>query len=198
MQIILTDDVAGVGDIGETVAVRAGYARNFLIPRGLAIETQAASAKSIAHKMRQIEAKKRQLKSVAEERAKALEALVLEFGVRVGSGGRVFGSVSARQIAEKLQELGYEFDRRRILLVEPIKRVGPRKVKVKLHADVTVEIEVVVNAIAATAQEEQIETISARDSLEASAKARGETAEESDDEEADDEAGDEEDAGDEE
>ena len=75
MQIILTEDVVGVGDIGETVTVKPGYARNFLIPRGAAIEVGSASASQVAHMSRRIEAKKRQLQGAAEERAKEVSAL---------------------------------------------------------------------------------------------------------------------------
>lgn len=189
MKIILTDDVVGVGDIGETVSVRAGFARNFLIPRGVAIESETASAKEIAHRMLQIEAKKRKLRKEAEQRAQQVAGIVLECAIRVGSGGKVFGSVGTRQIAEKLQEQGIEVDRRRVLLVEPIKKLGSRKVKVKLHADVVVEIDVNVVPMAATDAEEQVETDSARQAMEdAAEQRRAEEDSEDDDSESEDDS----------
>ena len=156
MRVILTDDVVGVGDIGEMVKVRSGYARNFLIPRGVAIEAASASAKQIAHHQRQIDAKKKRLQSAAEERAKQLKATKTELSLRVGTGGKVFGSITARDIAAKLAENGFEVDRRRVLLGDPIKKIGTHTVRVKLHADVVSEIEVnVVPAQVSQGEEEK-------------------------------------------
>lgn len=157
MRVILTDDVVGVGDIGEIVNVRPGYGRNFLIPRGIAIEAASANAKQIAHHQRQIDAKKKVLKNAAEERRKELEALKLEISLRVGSGGKVFGSVTSRDIAAKLAEAGFEIDRRRVILGDPIKKLGSQKVKVKLHADVISEVEVVVTPLEVKQEEEDRE-----------------------------------------
>ncbi len=172
MKIILTDDVVGVGDIGEAVSVKSGYARNYLIPQGLAIEAEAASAKAIAHRMRQIEAKKNQLKTDAEKRAEDLQSRTVELGLRVGSGGKVFGSINSRNIADKLNEDGFEIDRRRIQLGEPIRKIGTREVNVKLHADVIVPVTVNISALAATKEEEELETLQAKSKLEDMAEAR--------------------------
>ena len=174
MRVLLTDDIVGVGDIGESVSVRPGFARNYLIPRGLAIETGAASAKSIAHRMRQIEAKKKQLQSVATEKANELSNKTVELTLRVGKGGKVFGSITARHIAEALTEQGFEVDRRRILLNEPIKRIGSREVKVKLHPEVVTNLAVNVSAVDATAEEQQREADEAKQKIEAAADARQE------------------------
>lgn len=177
MQVILTEDVVGVGDIGETVTVKPGYARNFLIPRGVAIETASSSAKQIAHVSRQIEAKKRRLKGAAEERGRELAARTVEFTLRVGSGGKVFGSVGNRDIAAALSAQGIEIDRRRVLLSEPIRSIGDHSVRVKLHAEVTVPLTVRVTKAQATEGEEQEETDEARAELEAAAAERAEGAE---------------------
>jgi large subunit ribosomal protein L9 len=154
MKVILTEDVVGLGDIGANVVVRPGYARNFLIPRGLAIETQARSAKSIAHKMLQIEARKRRLKKAAEDFAGNLRSLVLTFSLRVSSGGKVFGSISTRDIAAKLVEAGHDIDRRRVLLTEPLRKPGTHFVKVRLHPEVTVQVKVVIEQLAASKETE--------------------------------------------
>ncbi len=169
MKVILTDDVVGVGDIGEIVRVKPGYARNFLVPRGLAMEVQSSSARSIAHKMKQLDAKKKRMRLAAQSEAEKLAAAAVELGLRVGSGGKVFGSVGGRDIAEKLKALGFDIERRRILLHEPIRKIGEHAVKVKLHADVHAEVKVRVIALAATAEEEERETESARKALEEAA-----------------------------
>lgn len=176
MKIILTDDVVGLGDIGETVSVKPGYARNYLIPRGLAMEAESVSAKQTQHRMKQIEAKKRRMRSGAEAVAERLRAAAVILELRVGEHGRVFGSVTARDIAEKLTQLGFELDRRRVLLPEPIRKLGSHPVKVRLHQDVETVVDVVVNPREATKNEIEAEVGSARASLERGAAARAEVA----------------------
>jgi large subunit ribosomal protein L9 len=172
MKIILTDDVVGLGDIGETVSVKPGYARNFLIPRGLAIETESASARATEHRRRQIDSKKRRMRGTAEERAKALQGFTLRLEIRTGESGRVFGSVSARDIASKLAEHGYELDRRRVLLSEPLKKLGEHLVRIKLHQEVESEIKVVLVSRESTKDEQQADVDSAREALEQGAAER--------------------------
>lgn len=162
MKIILTEDVVGLGDIGEHVTVKPGYARNFLIPRGKAVEVGAKSAKSIAHQRWQIDAKKKREQVKAEELAATVRNIELQFGLRVGSGGKVFGSIGSRDIAEKLTEQNIQVDRRRVLLAEPLKKPGTHFVTVKLHADVKAQVKVTIEKLAATKEEEQLETEQAR------------------------------------
>jgi len=185
MNVILTDDVVGLGDIGERVSVKPGYARNFLIPRGLAIETSSASGKVIAHKMLQIEAKKKKLKATAQDKAKELEARKIKLALRVGSNGRVFGSLSAKDIAAALEAEGYDVDRRRVVLPEPIKKIGEHRVRVKVHAEVEAWVKVEVVEMAATAEEEEKETAKARAEMEEkSSKKKEKLAKSEDDAEA--------------
>ena len=172
MRVILTDDVVGVGDIGESIKVKSGYARNFLIPRKLAIETGSATAREIAHKMKQIELKKKKMKSVAEAQGERLVGTSVGLELRVGSGGKVFGSVSARDIAEKLNNKGYELDRRRVLLFEPLKKIGRHTVRVKLHAEVLIDIAVIIKPVAADAEQEDKETKEAKESIEQKSEKR--------------------------
>lgn len=174
MKVLLTNDVVGLGDIGQAVNVKPGYARNFLIPRGFAVESGAASAKSVAHKMKQIEAKKNRMQVEAEKEAAAIGKIKVQIGLRVGRGGKVFGSVTTRQIAQKLAEQDVDIDRRRILLPEPIKKLGKKEVRVKLHSNVVPTIEVEIVAIAATAEEERLETQEAKEVIEAVAEERDE------------------------
>lgn len=172
MQIILTDDVTGLGEIGETVNVKPGYARNFLIPRGLAIETQSGSAKAIEHRKRQIDSKKRRMKGSAEDLAKKLRSVAIDMELRVGSAGRVFGSVQARDIAEKLTSLGFETDRRRVLVADPIKRVGTHFVTIRLHSDVECQVKVNVIGVDASPEHEGAAVEASKAALEAAAAAR--------------------------
>lgn len=182
MKIILTDDVVGLGDIGETVTVRPGYARNFLIPRGVAIESQSSNARAVAHRMRQIEAKKRRMKGDAEGRATGLRGSVLTFELRTGAHGRVFGSVTTREIATKLAELGYEIDRRRVLLAEPIKKLGEFPVTVKLHQEVETQITITVTGRDSSQSEENSDVDAARRAIETrAAEAAGVDEDDSDD-----------------
>ncbi len=153
MKVVLMDDVAGLGDIGETVSVRPGYARNYLVPRGLALEAGSASARVMAHRMRQIEAKSKRLKVAAEARAKEVQEIKLDVELRVGGHGRVFGSVTSREIAEKLTAKGIEVDRRRVLLSEPIRKLGEHPVRIKLHQ--AVETTITVNVIPKALSEEE-------------------------------------------
>lgn len=183
MNIILTDDVAGLGDIGETVKVKAGYARNYLIPRGLARETGSGGAKQLAHWMKQIEAKKKKLKVSALERAESLNSIKITLELRVGEHNRVFGSISAKEIAQKLVELGLDVDRRRVLLLEPIRKIGEHKVAIKLHQDVEGIISVLVNAKKATKEDEANAVYEARNSIEDASAAEDSLTEEEDTEE---------------
>ena len=172
MKVILTDDVVGLGDIGEIVKVRPGYARNFLIPRGLALETAAASARVVAHRMQQIEVKKRKLKTSAAALGEKLRSLSIEIGLRVGTGGRVFGSIGTRDIAAELQKQGFDIDRRRVVLSEPIKKLGTHFVNVRLHPEVQTSVKHQVTQIAANKEDEETAVAAVRESLEDAAEAR--------------------------
>jgi large subunit ribosomal protein L9 len=174
MKVILTDDVVGLGDIGEGVQVRAGYARNYLIPRGLAFESGSASAKVMAHKMRQVESKRSKLKGEAQEHAAKLKGFKVPLELRANEAGRVFGSISARDIALKLTELGHEIDRRRVLLPDAIKKLGEHTVLIKLHPEVEAEIKVVVSARAMTKAEEEAVVGKFKHTVEEAAEERAE------------------------
>lgn len=166
MEVVLTEDVVGLGDIGEKVKVRPGYARNFLVPRGLAVEIGTTGAKEAAHRMRLLEAKRKRLQGDAQTLGSRLESSELKLAIRVGKGGRVFGSVTARDLAVKLTELGFDIDRRRIQLAEPLKRVGEHKVKVKLHPEVFAELKVTIEALEATKDQEMQEVDFAKQAIE--------------------------------
>lgn len=142
MDVILRDDIAHLGHAGELVRVKDGYARNYLIPQGLALQATDGNR-------RQIEAeRKRRADRQAADRAQAeglaarLADVSLTFTMKAGDGDRLFGSITAADIAGKLHEQGHEIDKRRIDLTEPIKLVGIYKVPVRLEAGVHAEVRV--------------------------------------------------------
>jgi len=142
VQIILKQDVDALGRAGELVDVKPGYARNYLIPGGFALEATEGSRRQLAEVSRQSSGNAERERTRAEEIAATLEGLSLTFKVRAGEEGRLFGSVTTADIAEKLAEQGLELDRRDVLLDEPIKELGTFRVAVNLHADVRPEVSV--------------------------------------------------------
>lgn len=179
MEILLVDDVAGLGDIGEMLTVRPGYARNYLIPKGFAIEARTKNAKALSHKMRQIEAKKKRLKSEAEKKAEDWKKITVTRSLRVGSSGKVFGSVNAKDISEALKiQLNLDVDRRKILLSEPLRKLGKFNVQIKLHADVVTHFNVEITAEAATEDEEKRAAEEARIQIEISSRKKKQKIEE--------------------
>ena len=148
MEVILREDVPGLGIIGEVVRVKPGYARNFLLPRGIAVEADQRRVKELEHHKRIIEAKKGRERSGWEERAGQLDGTALETEARASKGGRLFGSVSPADIAALLADKGYELDRRQIMLAEPIKRTGTHEVGVRVGQDVRASVTVEVKAAA--------------------------------------------------
>jgi len=146
IKLILTEDVDSLGDAGDVVSVKPGYARNYLLARSKAIPATEARVKEIEHHKRVIAEKvARELKSYAAARDR-LEQVVLEITANAGEEGKLFGSVTSVQVAELLAEKGFELDRRKIALTEPIKEVGEHKVPVRLHRDVVANVTLKVSA----------------------------------------------------
>lgn len=143
-QVLLREDVDNLGARGEIVRVKAGYARNFLLPRKLAVEATASNVKQIEQERAALLKKEAKERSTAEAQSAQLGKVTLNFERRVGEHGALYGSVTSMDIAEALKEQGYEIDRRRITLREPIKETGEFTVPVRLHREVVVEIPVVV------------------------------------------------------
>jgi large subunit ribosomal protein L9 len=139
-EVLLVKPVEGLGGEGDQVKVRAGYARNFLLPRKVAVPVTTANRKQVeALKKRRAEREVQELNG-AQELAKRLEKASLAFAVTTGEGGKMFGSVTSSDIHDKLTAAGFVIDRKRIHLHTPVKTLGKHTVKVKLHADVTVEL----------------------------------------------------------
>lgn len=146
MEVILREDYISLGYIGDTVRVRRGFARNYLIPRGIAVEASSENERALTHKLSSIMAKRIKKKAEAEAFGKVLEQVTVEFTLKVGAKGKSFGSVTTRDIETSLKALGYEIDRRQIRLSETIKGPGVYKVEVKLHSEVSVGVQVKVIA----------------------------------------------------
>jgi len=145
MEVILREDVDKVGQRGQVVKVAPGFARNFLLPRKLAVAATAAN-KKIVEQERQA-ALRREAKEVssAQELAKLIAGLTLETTQKAGDNDQLFGSVTAQDVAHLLEKKGYTVDRRKIVLEHPIKQLGTHKIGVKLHSQVLAELTVVVN-----------------------------------------------------
>jgi len=146
MDIILRENVDGLGIIGDQIAVKPGYARNFLVPKGLAIVADRTSIKELAHQKRQLARKLEKATKDAEAIKARIEKVVCDFTQRAGEGGKLFGSVTSMDVASKLESAGIEVDRKKIQLTEPIKSLGEHVIDLKLDAGVVARIKVVVNA----------------------------------------------------
>ena len=142
MEVILRQAVDNLGHPGDVVKVSNGFARNFLLPRGIAFEATEGNKKRIAQERGRLEAAESERRTAAEELAKRLEEVSLSFSARVGEEGKLFGSVTAADIAQQLEAQGIHFERRMIDLHEPIRALGVYRVPVRLHADVKPELKV--------------------------------------------------------
>lgn len=136
VQLILKEDVEHLGTAGEVVDVKPGYARNYLLPQGLAYEASEGNLKRLEEERRRVEKAAEREKEQAEELARKLEDASVTFSVRAGDEGQLFGSVTAADIADRLQDDGLEVDKRWIDLEEPIKQLGVYTVTVDLHSEV--------------------------------------------------------------
>ncbi|HEX8748489.1 MAG TPA: 50S ribosomal protein L9 [Pyrinomonadaceae bacterium] len=150
--VLLREDIEDLGARGEIVRVRSGYARNYLLPRKLAVEATASNVKQIEQERKALMKKESAERATADIQAEQLRSLRLSFERKVGEHGLLYGSVTSMDIAEALKERGYEIDRRRITLREAIKETGDYAVPIRLHRDVTVEIPVVVMGEGGAAQ----------------------------------------------
>ena len=144
MEIILRADVQHLGKIGEVVKVKDGYARNYLLPQGLAYPATDANKKKITYEGERLTKQHAAEKSAAETEATRLADLQLTFEVKVGEEEKLYGSVTAGDIQRKLEELGIKVDKRKIDLPEPIRELGEYKVGIKIHPEVRPEVRVTV------------------------------------------------------
>jgi large subunit ribosomal protein L9 len=142
MEVILRQAIEKLGHPGDIVKVSAGYARNYLLPRGFAYEATAGNRKRIEQERARLEQAEEQRRGSASELAARLEQVSLTFSARVGDEGKLFGSVTSADIAHQLEGQGFTVERRQIELHEPIRALGVYRVPIRLHADVHPEIKV--------------------------------------------------------
>ncbi len=144
MKLILKEQVDNLGDAGEVVDVKPGYARNYLVPHGLAYEASEENIRRLEEERERAEERAKKEYLEARRRASQIEGASVTFHARAGEEGKLFGSVTSADIADRLNEkdLDFEVDRKDILVDEPLKQLGAFMVSVKLHGDVEVEVEV--------------------------------------------------------
>lgn len=140
MKIILKEDIPALGYKDDVVEVKDGYGRNYLIPQGKAVIASPSALKVLAENQKQRAHKLAKIKADAEALAAALEGISLTIGAKTSSTGTIFGSVNSIQIAEALEKLGHNVDRKLIIIKEPVKEVGKYNATLKLHKDVSIEI----------------------------------------------------------
>jgi len=142
MQVILRDRIENLGNAGDVVEVKPGYGRNYLIPKGLAYEATQANVRRIEAERAAQQRRETETLNEARQRAGSIEGVSLTFHARAGQEGKLFGSITSADIADKLAEQGIQIDRRQIELDEPIKALGVTSVPVRLHPQVRPEVKV--------------------------------------------------------
>lgn len=146
MRLILRKEVEHLGDVGDVIEVADGYGLNYLIPKGMALHATASTVRAARHERRLREAQIQAAKRGAQDFANEFSGVEVEFSMRVGEDGRLFGSVTNRMIEDALREKGLVVNRRKIILDEPIKKVGDYEVAIRLHQDVKASVQVKVMA----------------------------------------------------
>ena len=144
MKVILTSDVDELGKSGELKDVAAGYARNFLLPRKLAVPATGGAFRAWQHDIASREEQRKKERAGAEIAATRIASTTLTMGVKVGEGGKLYGSITAKDIADALARRGIEVDRHKIDLDEPLRQLGTYKIAVRVFADMTPEVTVAV------------------------------------------------------
>jgi large subunit ribosomal protein L9 len=140
MEVILLEDVQHLGQAGQVVKVKDGYARNYLLPKGLAYAATEANKKKIAYEADRMAKRRATEKTAAEAEAARLADVHLSFSVKVGEEDKLYGSVTASDVQRRLEELGIHVDKRKIDLAEPIRALGEFRVGIKIHSEVRPEI----------------------------------------------------------
>ncbi len=155
MKVILMQDVANLGEVGDVVDVAGGYGRNYLVPQGLAVAATAKNKKQLEHQQRLREHQIAKARKAAAGLAEQLQGITCSFTRRSAEEGRLFGSVTSMDIAEELKTAGVELDRRRIQLDQPIRSLGEHVVPVRLPGDLSAEVKV--RVVAETVETEETE-----------------------------------------
>jgi large subunit ribosomal protein L9 len=140
MKVILKEDIKKIGSMGQIVTVADGFARNYLVPKGLAVEANIKNMKSLEHAKKVIQEKSKKMKASVQDFADRLSKITLVIKAKAGEEGKLFGSVTTMDIAEQLKNEGIEIDKKKISLDEPIKRIGTYAVSVRLHPEIDTQI----------------------------------------------------------
>jgi large subunit ribosomal protein L9 len=144
MKVFLKEDVKNLGKMGDVVNVAEGFARNFLLPKKFAVEANTKNLKEFEHNKRIIDGRAAKIKDASKATADKLSALTLKIRAKAGEEEKLFGSVTTMDIAEAFKAEGFDVDKKKILLVEPIKRLGEYTVEVKIHHEVNATVKVLV------------------------------------------------------
>src|SRR6202789_1595310 len=147
MKVLLKQDVAKIGKKGQILDVKEGYARNFLIPGGLAVEASGGAMKQIEEEKRASDRHKAKEKEEAQDLAKKIEAVSILLKHKAGEEGRLFGSITSAEVAEALNQKRFAIDKKKIHLDEPIRLVGDYTVKIKIHPEVSADLSVKVEKL---------------------------------------------------
>ena len=142
MKVILKEDVKSIGSMGQIVDVSDGFARNYLVPKGLAVEANVKNMRSLEHEKKVIQEKARKVKNSVQDLANRLANMNVVIKTKAGEEGKLFGSVTTMDIAEQLKNQGIEIDKKKISLDEPIKRLGTYAVNLKLHSEITAQVNI--------------------------------------------------------
>jgi len=146
MKLILQEDVKNLGKMGEVVNVSDGYARNYLIPKKFGIEANIKNMRAMEHEKRKIEEKAKKIRTDAQSLAERLSATSLTLSAKVGEEEKLFGSITSMDIVEALKSQGFDIEKKKVLLDEPIRRLGTYAVVVKIQGDITAQVQVKVVA----------------------------------------------------
>ena len=161
MKLLLKEDVDGLGFCGDEVEVKAGYGRNFLIPKGKALLATPNNLKAFNHQKRIVQAKVKKVTGIAQGVADKISNTAIQIKKKMGDGGKMFGTVTAQEVSDLLKAKGIDIDRRKFQIQEPIKKAGEYSIPVKLHPEVTAQIKLAVDGekvIEKTETEEKSET----------------------------------------
>ena len=140
MKVILKEDVRNIGTMGQIVDVADGYARNFLVPKGLAVDANVKNIRAMEHAKKTIQEKAKKIRGQAQDLSDKIANMTIMIKAKSGEEGRLFGSVTSMDIAEQMKNQGIDIDKKKIVIEEPIKRLGSYSVGIKLHSDVTTQV----------------------------------------------------------
>ncbi|MBI5203847.1 MAG: 50S ribosomal protein L9 [Nitrospirae bacterium] len=142
MKVILKEDVKNLGKMGDIITVAEGHARNFLLPKKLAVEALTENIKALEHQKKTIQEKAKKVKNVSQDLANRISSLALSIKAKAGEEEKLFGSITSMDIAAALKNEGIDIDRKKISLEEPIKRLGSYAVSIKIHPEITAQLNI--------------------------------------------------------